>query len=136
MNTASIPGIVIEEIRSYRSNGAITKFAIVSMSNSVTGDCALPASANDEYRVGVANFAVADNKELAVVVKGTMEVVAGGAIARGANVVVNGTSGRVKTDPESTGSISHIVGKALTPATTAGDHLIIEINLMDKAWET
>ena len=127
MNTGSLPGIQVEETRSYRANGAITKFAVVCVSNATTGDVALPASANDEYRVGVANYGVADNKTIEVVVKGCMEVVAGAAITRGQLLVINGTLGRVKADPETSSTTSHIVGRALTPASVAGDHLIMEI---------
>ena len=127
MNTGSLPGIVVEETRSFRANGAITKFAVVCVSNSTTGDVALPASANDEYRVGVANYGVADNKTIEIVVKGTMEVVAGAVITVGQLLVINGTLGRVKTDPATASTTSHIIGRALTPADTAGDHLIMEI---------
>jgi len=132
MNTGSLPGIVISDVRSFRANGAITKFACVCLSNSVTGDVALPASANDEDFVGVANYAVADNKTVEVVVAGSMEVVASGTITRGQFLVIADVLGRVKADPATGATVSHIVGNALTPASTTGDHLIMEIMHFDR----
>jgi len=132
MNTGSLPGMIVSDSRSYKANGAITKFAALCISNSTTGDVALPASANDEDCVGFARYAVVDNDTVEVVVAGSMEVVAAAAITQGAWCVVADTAGKVKTDPKTSTSTSHVVGRALTPASAPGDHIILEIIFFDR----
>jgi len=114
-------------IKSYKIDDAagVGQYVVV-VQGAADGCCKKPAGANAAGFVGVTIEAQANqNKGVAVQKSGIARVKAGGNITRGDRLVINGTSGDVKsvesvvTAAPGTASVQNVVGIAETSAASA-----------------
>ena len=105
-------------------NGVAANRVVVQ--GDLPGECKLPDDANAEGILGVTMHSqTTPGRSVAVRKAGVAEVVAGGAIAVGAPVIISGTDGRVKAITETAGTAVNCLGFAETPALADGD--IVEV---------
>lgn len=97
------------------------------------GECALPSAANAGAILGITVHAQSvQNHNVAVRKAGIARVVAGGAIAVGAPVNVNGADGKVKAIDEDTDAKVNCLGFAETAAVDDGDIIEVFISLHER----
>lgn len=112
----------------YTAEGAVTQFAVV-VEGTDDGEVDMPGGADVGAIVGVAQHAAAAGERVNVAEPGSFtRAIASAAIARGANVSITGTNGKVKTAAPSSGANTFIVGQAKSAAAADGDHIFIFIN--------
>jgi hypothetical protein len=110
--------------KNYRASSAIPKNTLVKLGNG-SDDVTASATASEAV-IGVSgNVDAAVGERVDVIHLGIAEVVASGAVARGANVSSSGDGGVVTTPGTGT---PVVVGVALEAATAAGDIIRILIN--------
>jgi len=127
-------GVKPGETESFQvKNGTtVTNFAALVQSGTTEGECDLPAAKNDPC-IGIAMYAQAEDKMVAVIKSGTYwakaNVTLGGAIVPGDKLIIADTSGRLMKDDTASGAVAYIVGTARTPASADNDELIVAIEL-------
>ena len=114
---------------SFYTAGAITQKALVKLSGS-TGEVVVNTAATTDKTIGVADYAAADNSYVSITLlpgNGTIEMMASGVIARGADVYA-AAAGKISALPSAGGAYKKI-GVAQEAATADGD--IIEVIPVD-----
>jgi hypothetical protein len=112
-------------------NGVAAGVVVVADSNA--GECKLPAAVNAGAILGVTTAAQSlQNAAVPVRKAGITLVTAAEAIAYGAPVNIAGTSGKVKTVDETTGSKVNCLGFAETAASADGDMIEVFISIHER----
>ncbi|HBF33016.1 TPA: hypothetical protein DDW35_00495 [Candidatus Sumerlaeota bacterium] len=107
--------------------------ALVVVQGTNPGDCKLPTTSNAGSILGVTVHAQPlQNLNVAIRKAGIARVTASGAIAVGAPVNIAGTSGKVKTISEATGTKVQCLGFAETASSADGDIIEVFIALHER----
>ncbi len=130
MNTGRPPGAKMDASGSYQNAEAsqVSEFVVVVQDTSETGSFKLPTGAN-ERPLGILAGDTAAGKMGLVVRAGYYWAVAQAAIAVGARLVIQGTTGKVITDPATSTTVSQVVGYAETAASADGDQIIVRLQI-------
>ena len=113
------------------SGGVAANLVVVQGTNA--GECILPAAQNADSILGVTTHAQEQNRNVSVRKAGVARVTAASAIAVGAPVNVDGTTGKVKaiTD-ETTSTAVNVLGFAESAASADGDVIEVFIALHER----
>lgn len=117
--------------KTYRisTSGGVASRRVVVAGNA-TGQCKLPAEANEAKILGVTVTSQPElGRGISVRKAGIAEVVAAGAITPGSPVVIADNTGRVKQAGEVGGTASNVLGFAETGASNAGDVVEVFISI-------
>ena len=109
------------------SGGVTANKVVVQGTNAY--ECKLPTAANAGSILGVtAEAQSTQNKQVRVQTAGVARITAADAISVGDPVNIHGTTGKVKTVNEATGTLVNVVGQALTAASADGDVIEVALN--------
>lgn|SRR5574341_1611354 len=110
----------------YTAEGAVTQFMVVVAGTSEK-QVKAPTGADVGNIIGVALDAAASGAQVNVAEPGSIvRCIAQAAIARGAFVSIQGTTGKVKTAGLT--NTTSVVGQALSAAAADGDHIFVLLN--------
>ena len=110
----------------YIADNAIAAFQVVAKGagdRTVTG-----VTVADGAAIGIAQHAAAAGERVSVAVLGPSRAIAGAAIAITAMLAVQGVDGKLKPAAPAAGANSYIMATPLTPASAAGDQIIVNIS--------
>jgi len=126
----STPGPRVEQTAPYINNASATvpRYTTVIQDTSDEGLFKLPTAAN-ERPLGVTEYETEEGENGSIVREGYWWAIAAAAISIGDTVVINGTAGKVKTDPATSTTVSHQLGVAETAAGADGDHIIVRLRI-------
>lgn len=119
------------QTQSYLTAVAMDLGMAVVQDTTAEGAAKMPTGAN-ERPLGLV-LAKAEANKLVTLVQGGYYWAKAGApiVAVGTKVIIGGVNGRVITDPETSGVISHVVGFAEMVAAADGDQIIVRIDMQD-----
>lgn len=119
--------------KTYRTTAAGVSSARVVVAGAGSGQCALPAAANEGQIMGVTMTSQPElGRGVSVRKAGIADVVAAGAISAGSPVNIADATGRIKAVDEAAGTKVQCVGFAETSASAAGDVVEVFISIHER----
>ena len=122
------PGPRYTEGLPFVASADLDKYLVVIQDTSGEGLMKAPTAANDPP-LGVPQADVLEGEAGAVFMKegDVVKVMAADAISIGDKVIINGTGGKIKTDPATATTTSQVLGVAETAATADEDIILVRI---------